>query len=151
MTNNSSEPSETATLIERLTQLITVQQNQLMVMQQTSSNNTPPLLFPSLPSPVIETSLNPSNIPIKLDGKNYSLWSQSVRMYIKGRQKLKHITEPPLAANDPLFEKWDIDDTVVKGWICNSLDTNLYGKFLRYPTAKEVWEAIATTFYDGSC
>jgi hypothetical protein len=30
------------------------------------------------------------------------------------------------------------------------MDKHLYDKFLRYPTAKEVWEAIGTTFYDGS-
>ena len=75
---------------------------------------------------------------------------QSVRMCLKAREKLNHITEASPASDDPRFNRWDIEDTIVKGWICNSLDKNLYGKFLRYPTAKEVWDAIATTFYDGS-
>ena len=107
--------SETATLLEKLTQLITLQQSQLMAMQQTPLA-TPPLVIP--PSKA-ETPLHPNTIPIKLDGKNYSLWSQSVRMYIKGREKLKHITESAPATNDPTYKRWDIDDTVVKGWICN--------------------------------
>ncbi|XP_078165548.1 uncharacterized protein LOC144560258 [Carex rostrata] len=145
MSGISENVSETATLIEKLTQLLTLQQNQLITMQQTSQTPTPP------PQPNhSETTLHPNIVPIKLDGKNYSLWSQAVRMYLKAREKLKHITDSPPTATDPLFNRWDIEDTVVKGWICNSLDTNLYGKFLRYPTAKEVWDAIATTFYDGS-
>lgn len=102
--------SETATLLEKLTQLITLQQSQLMAMQQTPLA-TPPLVTP----PTAETPLHPNTIPIKLDGKNYSLWSQSVRMYIKGREKLKHITESALATNNPMFKRWDVDDTVVKG------------------------------------
>ena len=135
---------ETANLIEKLTQLITLQQNQLVAMQQTSLPPAPPSHAPP------ETTLNPNLIPIKLDGKNYSLWSQSVRMCLKAREKLNHITEASPASDDPRFNRWDIEDTIVKGWICNSLDKNLYGKFLRYPIAKEVWDAIATTFYDGS-
>jgi gag-polypeptide of LTR copia-type/Retrotransposon gag protein len=136
--------ADTNDLIEKLTQLITLQQNQLIAMQQ--PHNAPPQ------TPVLthEPTLHMNLIPIKLDGKNYPLWSQSILMCLKAREKLKHIMEPPLAANDLLFKRWDIEDTVVKGWICNSLDKNLYGKFLRFPTAKEVWDAIATTFYDGS-
>ena len=43
-----------------------------------------------------------------------------------------------------------MDDAVVKGWLINSLDPKLQNTFIRYPTAKEVWDAIATTFYDGN-
>jgi gag-polypeptide of LTR copia-type/Retrotransposon gag protein len=136
--------AETNTLIEKITQLITLQQNQLLAMQQ------PHVTPPQTPLLTHEPTLHTNLIPIKLDGKNYPLWSQSIRMSLKAREKLKHIIESPPAENDPLFNRWYIEDTVVKGWICNSLDKNLYGKFLRYPTAKEVWEAIATTFYDGS-
>jgi gag-polypeptide of LTR copia-type len=116
-----------------------------MVMQQTSQPSTSPLSHH-----LFETTLHPTVVPIKLDGKNYSLWSQAIRMYIKAREKLNHITDSPptVTVTDSSFKWWDIKDNVMKGWICNSLDTNLYGKFLRYPTTKEVWDAIATTFYD---
>jgi gag-polypeptide of LTR copia-type len=136
--------AETNILIEKLTQLITLQQDQLLAMQQP---HIPP---PHTPVATHEPTLHTNLIPIKLDGKNYPLWSQSIRMCLKAREKLKHILESPPAENNSLLARWDIEDTVVKGWICNSLDKNLYGKFLRYPTTKEVWEAIATTFYDGS-
>ena len=143
MASSSEINSDTVNLIDKLSQLITLQQNQLLAIQQNSTTSP----SPQIPS---DTSLHPNLIPIKLNGKNYSLWSQSIRMCLKAREKLKHITELPPAETSPLFNRWDIEDTIVKGWICNSLDSNLYGKFLRYPTAKEVWDAIATTFYDGS-
>ncbi|XP_078173281.1 uncharacterized protein LOC144567101 [Carex rostrata] len=143
MASSSEINSDTSNLIDKLSQLITLQQNQLIAIQQNSITSP----SPQIPS---DTNLHPNLIPIKLNGKNYSLWSQSVRMCLKAREKLKHITETPPAETSPLFQRWDIEDTIVKGWICNSLDSNLYGKFLRYPTAKEVWDAIATTFYDGS-
>jgi gag-polypeptide of LTR copia-type len=132
MAHNSETLPETTNLIEKLTQLITLQQNQLIVMQQNSMTAIPPAHTP------IDTTLHPNIIPIKLDGKNYSLWSQSIRMCLKAREKLNHIQNPPPTETDPMFKRWDIEDTIVKGWICNSLDKSLYGKFLRYPTAKEV-------------
>ena len=36
-----------------------------------------------------------------------------------------------------------------KGWIINSLNPELIGNFIRFPTAKGVWDAIATTYFDG--
>jgi hypothetical protein len=38
---------------------------------------------------------------------------------------------------------------MVKGLILNSLDSSLIGNFHRYSTAKEVWDALAITFFDG--
>ncbi|XP_078156096.1 uncharacterized protein LOC144551872 [Carex rostrata] len=73
-------------------------------------------------------------------------------MYVKGRDKLRHITGvpgQPLPA-DPLFRKWSIDDSIVKGWLINSLEPRIIGNFIRFPTAKDVWDAIATTFFDGN-
>jgi transposase InsO family protein len=138
-----STMAETNNLIERLTELINLQQNQITLMVQ--SHATPQTAAVSH-----EPALHANLIPIKLDGKNYPLWSQSIHMCLKAREKLRHILEQPPPRTDPAFNRWDVEDTVVKGWICNSLDKSLYGKFLRYPTAKEVWDAIATTFYDGS-
>ena len=42
-----------------------------------------------------------------------------------------------------------MQDSMVKGLILNSLDSSLIGNFHRYPTAREVWDALATTFFDG--
>jgi hypothetical protein len=129
----------TKALLEKLTQLVLLQQT---AVQQ------PPLQH----APATEGLLQSSPISVKLDGTNYAIWSQAAEMYVKGRDKLKHIkgevnTPKP---GDPLHQKWDIDDSVVKGWLLNSLHEKLFVNFIRYPTARDVWDAIATTFYDGN-
>jgi hypothetical protein len=58
------------------------------------------------------------------------------------------IVQPP--HTDPSFRKWRIDKTIVKGWLISSLDPSLIGNFIRFPTAKQVWDSIATTYFDGS-
>ncbi|KAI4347872.1 hypothetical protein L6164_008649 [Bauhinia variegata] len=91
-------------------------------------------------------------IGIKLDGSNYALWSQVVEMYISGKDKLGYINGdlPPPSQTDPTFRRWRTDNAIVKGWLINSMDSSLIGNFIRFPTAKMVWDAIATTYFDGS-
>ena len=91
-------------------------------------------------------------IGIKLDGSNYPLWSQVVKMYISGKDKLGYINgdllQPP--QTDPTSRRWRTDNAIVKGWIINSMDSSLISNFIRFSTAKLVWDAIATTYFDGS-
>ncbi|KAJ8619667.1 hypothetical protein MRB53_028196 [Persea americana] len=93
-----------------------------------------------------------ASIGIKLDGTNYALWSQVVEMYISGKDKLGYINgdlpQPP--SMDLSFRKWRTDNAIVKGWLINSMDSSLIGNFIRFPTAKMVWDSIATTYFDGS-
>ncbi|XP_059659238.1 uncharacterized protein LOC132306059 [Cornus florida] len=48
------------------------------------------------------------------------------------------------------FRKWRTENAVVKGWLINSMDPKLIGNYIRFPTAKAVWDAIATTYFDGA-
>ncbi|GAV58088.1 UBN2_3 domain-containing protein, partial [Cephalotus follicularis] len=85
------------------------------------------------------------------DGNNYGLWSQVVEMYISGKDKLGYINGdlPPPSPTDPGFRKWKTEDSTVRGWLINSLDPSLISNFIRFPTAKAIWDSIATTFFDG--
>jgi hypothetical protein len=88
---------------------------------------------------------------IKLNGKNYELWSQIMEMFISSRDKLGLITDKirqPILT-DPTYSKWRAENAIVKGWVINSLTPDLIGNFIRFPTAKGVWDAIATTYFDG--
>uniref|UniRef100_A0A2N9FXX4 Integrase catalytic domain-containing protein n=1 Tax=Fagus sylvatica TaxID=28930 RepID=A0A2N9FXX4_FAGSY len=102
------------------------------------------------PSPITDSPMVPINI--KLDGSNYGLWSQVVEMYISGKDKLGYINgdypQPP--ETDPSFRKWRTENAMVKGWLINSMDHSLVVNFIRYPTAKQVWDSIATTYFDGT-
>ncbi|KAG8368503.1 hypothetical protein BUALT_Bualt15G0052400 [Buddleja alternifolia] len=93
-----------------------------------------------------------AQIGIKLDGTNYALWSQVVEMYISGKDKLGYINGdlPQPQSTDPIFRKWRTENAIVKGWLINSMDPVLISNFIRFPTAKMVWDAIATTYFDGT-
>lgn len=93
-----------------------------------------------------------AQIGVKLDGTNYALWSQVVEMYISGKDKLGYINGdiPQPAPTDPTFRKWRTENAIVKGWLINSMDPSLISNFIRFPTAKMVWDSVSTTFFDGS-
>jgi hypothetical protein len=100
------------------------------------------------------TDVNSSaaQISIKLDGSNYALWSQVVEMYISGKDMLGYINGelPQPLPTDPCFPKWRTENAIVKGWLINSMDKSLILNFIRFPTAKMVWNSIASTYFDAS-
>jgi len=105
-------------------------------------------------TPTMTTEPPAAPIGIKLNGTNYALWSQVVEMYISGKDKFGYINgdlpQPQPPATDSFFRKWCTDNAIVKGWLINSMDPSLIGNFMRFPTAKMVWDSIATTYFDGS-
>ncbi|KAJ0045362.1 hypothetical protein Pint_05392 [Pistacia integerrima] len=103
-------------------------------------------------TPTMTTEPFATPIGIKLNETNYALWSQVVEMYISGKNKLGYINGdiPQPSSTDPTFRKWRTDNAIVKGWLINSMDPSLIGNFIRFPTAKLVWDSIATTYFDGS-
>ncbi|KAF5464122.1 hypothetical protein F2P56_014227 [Juglans regia] len=111
---------------------------EVLTRAQTSS-------LPTADSPMIPIS-------IKLDGSNYGLWSQVVEMYISRKDKLGYINGdyPPPPENDSSFRKWRTENAMVKGWLINSMDYSLVVNFIRYPTAKQVWDTAAITYFDGT-
>ena len=104
-----------------------------------------------------QTSINSSSdnfgihMGIKLDGHNYALWSQVMEMYIAGKDKLGYILgdTPQPEPTDPACRKWRTENTVIKGWLINSMESSLINNFIRYSTAQQVWDVVAITFFDG--
>ena len=89
---------------------------------------------------------------IKLDGHNYALWSQVLEMYIAEKDKLGYISgdTPQLETTELAFRKWRMESAIVKGWLINSIEPSLICNFIRYPTAQQIWDIVAITFFYGS-
>ena len=102
-------------------------------------------------TPAVMQDITATQIGIKLDGTNYALWSQIVEMFISGKDKLGYINgdfpQPEPAAP---FRRWRTKNFVVKGWLIGSMNPSLVSNFIRFPTAKQVWDSIATTYFDGT-
>ena len=96
-----------------------------------------------------EGTFNPGIILTEL---NYDVWSQLVEMYIVKREKLSYIrvkTNPPKESEDG-YEKWYAENQKVKRWLLMSMRQKIMKRYLRLPTAQEIWSALSKVFYDES-
>ena len=73
-------------------------------------------------------------------------------MYISGKDNLGYINgdSPQPPKTNPSFRRWRTENAIVKGWLINSMDPSLITNFIRFPTAKHVWDSVATTYFDGT-
>ena len=71
-------------------------------------------------------------------------------MFISGKDKLEYINGDfsQLEPNAPSFRRWRTENSIVKGWLIGSMNPSLVSNFIRFPTAKKVWDSIATTYFD---
>ena len=89
------------------------------------SNESTPVPQPSLNNPIITDSskISPTTseshsvqiTTIRLNGDNFLRWSQSVRMYIRGRGKMGYLTgeKKAPAVDDPNYAIWDAENSMV--------------------------------------
>ncbi|KAL3642661.1 hypothetical protein CASFOL_013476 [Castilleja foliolosa] len=102
-------------------------------------------------NPVEENLNNSAGISLKLNNHNYVIWSNLMETFITGKRKLGFIHGQTRAPDetDPTYENWIATDAAVRSWIQNSMETKLVSNFARYGTARDLWAALATTFFDG--
>ena len=116
------------------------------VQDQTASS-------PNTNSFVVQQIDAPFPTGITLDDSNFPLWSQLMEMRIGARNKSGYITgktPKPTNGDEKALETWMIDNNKVKSWLIDSMSPPLIRRFIRLPTAAEIWEAVGKTFYDGS-
>ena len=73
-------------------------------------------------------------------------------MHIAEREKLSYIrgkTNLPKELEDG-YEKWYAGNQKVKRWLLMSMSPEIMKRYLRLPTAQEIWSALSKAFYDGS-
>ncbi|GMP91570.1 hypothetical protein CsSME_00042214 [Camellia sinensis var. sinensis] len=87
---------------------------------------------------------------IRLNGDNFLRWSQSVRMYIRGQGKIGYITgdKKAPAVNDPLFDNWDAENSMVMTWLVNSMEEDISSNYMCYTTAQELWDNVSQMYSD---
>ncbi|KAJ8618440.1 hypothetical protein MRB53_014626 [Persea americana] len=105
-------------------------------------------------SPVfhIQSENSGFNAEITLTESNYDVWSQILEMQIAEREKLEYIigNTPQLKETDVSYAKWYAENQKVKRWLLTSMAPEIMKRYLRLRTAREIWNALAKAFYDGS-
>ncbi|KAJ1386643.1 gag-polypeptide of LTR copia-type [Sesbania bispinosa] len=104
------------------------------------------------PIPVVVQSEGVFNVGIILNESNYDVWSQLMEMHIAEREKLSYIrgkVKPP-TEKDEGYEKWYAENQKVKRCLLMSMKPEIMKRYLRLPTAFDIWNALSKAFYDGS-
>ncbi|KAJ9700568.1 hypothetical protein PVL29_006057 [Vitis rotundifolia] len=115
--------------------------NESTTVPQSSLNN-PIITDSSKISPTTSESHSIQITTIRLNGDNFLRWSQSVRMYIRGRGKMGYLTgeKKAPAVDDPNYAIWDAENSMVMTWLVNSMKEDISSNYMCYPTAQELWE-----------
>ncbi|KAL5840806.1 hypothetical protein ACOSQ4_013414 [Xanthoceras sorbifolium] len=87
---------------------------------------------------------------IRLNGDNFLRWSQSVRMYIRGREKIGYLTGETKKPNpkDPAYATWDVENSMGMTWLVNSMTEDISCNYMCYSTAKELWDNVSQMYSD---
>ena len=87
---------------------------------------------------------------IRLNEDNVLRWSQSARMYIRGRGKIGYLTGHTKAPDlkDATYTTWDAENSMVMAWLVNAMDEDIASNYMCYPTAKELWDNIHQMYSD---
>ncbi|XP_052287864.1 uncharacterized protein LOC127899087 [Citrus sinensis] len=110
---------------------------------------------PTESSPVVIQSVQSDgvfNAGIILTETNYDVWSQIMEMHLAEREKLSYIRSntKPFEESSKEYEKWYSENQKVKRWLLISMSPEIMKRYLRIPTAYEIWDALSKAFYDGS-
>ncbi|RDX58660.1 hypothetical protein CR513_62006, partial [Mucuna pruriens] len=88
-------------------------------------------------------TLGPNELPnlvnsYHLDDRNYLQWAQYIHTTLKGRKKLSHIEGNSPPRDDPKFEAWDDEDSLIMTWLWNSMTPEISQNY--------IWENLIDTY-----
>ncbi len=82
----------------------------------------------------------------RLNGQNYLKWSQLVRTYLKGKGKISHILGLGPELDDPGFDAWDEEDSMIMSWLWSSMTPEISDTCMFLPSARGIWDAVQQTY-----
>ncbi|KAG6656204.1 hypothetical protein CIPAW_04G005900 [Carya illinoinensis] len=77
---------------------------------------------------------------VKLNGKNYMLWSRSIKMFLKGKGlRPTHLIDPIPASTSSTFAQWKQEDAQILSLMLTSIEPSICSSLIHFDTAQEVW------------
>ncbi|RDX72057.1 hypothetical protein CR513_48513, partial [Mucuna pruriens] len=96
-------------------------------------------------------TLGPNELPnlmssFHLNDCNYLQWAQYIHTTLKGRKKLSHIEGNGPPRDDPKFEAWDDEDSLIMTWLWNSMTLEISRNYMFYSSIREIWKNLIETY-----
>ncbi|KAH9677444.1 retrotran gag 3 domain-containing protein [Citrus sinensis] len=137
-------------LLREACQALEILEKSTNYLEFTCAGNIPSLSTPTIVHTAITENTSLQITSHKLNGKNFLPWSRSVQMVIRGHGKLGYLLGQKQRPdeNDPAFQTWDAENSIVMAWLVNSMEPNIGQTYLFYQTAAELWEAVKETYSD---
>ena len=89
----------------------------------------------------------------RFDGANFRRWQKKLHFLLSSLKVVYVLTTPkPVETEDDTLVaqrerlKWEQDDYVCKGHICNSMSDALFDIYHEMATAKEIWDALEAKY-----
>jgi hypothetical protein len=75
-----------------------------------------------------------------------------VKLYVTGKGKLGYLTgeKTKPAVTDSSFSTWVEENAMLMLWLLNSMTLDINASFLRLPTAHDIWDVVAQTYFTGN-
>lgn len=69
-------------------------------------------------------------------------------MVIRGKGKIRYLdgTIPKASSDDPSFQNWDAQNSMVMAWLIHSMEEKIGDTYLFFPTAKGLWDAVTLAY-----
>ncbi|XP_013639287.1 PREDICTED: uncharacterized protein LOC106344458 [Brassica oleracea var. oleracea] len=83
-----------------------------------------------------------------LDGTNYNSWSIAMRISSDAKNKLGFVDGSLIrpASDDQIYKIWSRCNSMVKSWLLNVVNKEIYDSILYYEDAAEMWEDLFRRF-----
>ena len=85
-----------------------------------------------------------------LNGQNFLRWSQSMKLFIRGRGKISYLNGTKQAPNydDPTYHVWDAYNSMILAWLVNSMEPEISQTYMHLSTAKQLLDVVNDTYSD---
>lgn len=78
----------------------------------------------------------------RVHGKNFLKLSQLVCTLLKEKAKISYLTGSGPQSEDPLFEAWDEENSIIMAWLWNSMTPEISVICMFLAVAKDIWDII---------
>ncbi|KAF7834783.1 Cysteine-rich RLK (receptor-like protein kinase) 8 [Senna tora] len=84
-------------------------------------------------------------VPNQLTQQNYLIWSRSMMIALKSKNKLGFVDgsyKQPADRTSEAYLNWSYVDSAVLRWLLNSMCADLYETYMYTPTARQIWRSL---------